>query len=211
MLKGTRRAFVGLTAAAAVMTAVTTMTISAQATEKLSGRAVLEELAKGGYVVYIRHAKTEKNQKDTDVSDLTNCSTQRNLSQAGKDQAKMMGEGFKKLGIKADKVMSSPYCRAVETAKLMFGRDDKAPELSYLTRMKPEEAAAASAWLKKQLATPPAPGKNNVLISHTANLKKGAGIWPKSSGDINVFKPNGDGTYTHVGTFTAAEWAALNG
>jgi len=210
MLNGHSNAFARL-AAAALAVAVAVTTVPVQAADKLTGRAVLEAVAKGGYVVFIRHTKTDDSQKDADVSDLTNCGTQRNLSQEGKDQAKMIGDGFKKLGVQADKVISSPYCRALDTAMLMFGRGDKAPELSYLTRMKPEEAAAASAWLKKQLSAPPAPGKNNVLISHTANLKSGTGIWPKSAGDINVFKPNGDGTFTHVGTFTAAEWAALKG
>ncbi len=184
---------------------------SASAATMLNGKPMLEELSKGGYVIYMRHAKTDKSQKDTDVSNLENCATQRNLSEDGKKQAKLIADGLKKYGVAVDKVLSSPYCRAVDTAQIMFGHAEKAPGLRYLTRLNPSEAKESMAWIKSQFATSPGAGKNTILISHTANLKKTTGIWPKKSGDINVFKPNGDGTYTHVGAINAAAWPGLMG
>lgn len=177
----------------------------------LSGKALAEELGKGGYVVYMRHTKTNKTEKDTDTSDLSNCATQRNLSDEGRAQAKVAATLFHKYGIKASAVLSSPYCRAMEASNIIFGKAEKAPELRYSTRLGPDEAEAAKAWLKAKLATAAAPGANIFLISHTSNLKDATGIWPKNDGDINVFKANGDGTYTHVGTITPEEWPGLLG
>lgn len=199
-----------LAAAAMLVASSLGLSAPAQADGTLSGKPLLEELSKGGYVIYMRHTKTEKDQKDSDVSDLSNCATQRNLSDEGRSQAKMIGDGLERHGVKVDKVLSSPYCRAVDTADIMYGRHEKADGLRYLTRLSPDEAAEATVWLKQQFGTAPASaGSNTILISHTANLKEGVGIWPKNAGDINVFKPNGDGTFTHVGTITADEWSTL--
>lgn len=197
-------------AAAALLVASTVgLAGTAQADGSLSGKALLEEVSKGGYVIYMRHTKTDKAQKDSDVSDLSNCATQRNLNDEGRAQAKMIGAGLERYNVKVDRVLASPYCRAVETADIMFGRHEKADGLRYLTRLSPDEAAEATAWLKKEFGTAPAAGSNTILISHTANLKEGVGIWPKNAGDINVFKPTGDGGFTHVGTITADEWSVL--
>lgn len=174
-----------------------------------SGKALVSDLAKGGYVIYMRHTKTDRDQKDSDVSNLADCSKQRNLNDEGRKQAKSIGEAFVKLGINVGEILASPYCRATETAMIMFGHADKADELRYLTRLSPSEAEAANAWLKQQLGKPTKPGTNRILVSHTANLKTATDIWPKNAGDINVFKPNGNGGYTHVGTILVDEWSGL--
>lgn len=198
-----------LFAAAALLVASTIGLPDGARAEGLSGKALLEEVSKGGYVVYMRHTKTSKTEKDSDVSDLSNCATQRNLSDEGRAQAAAIAKGLESHGVTFERVLASPYCRAVETADIMFGRHEKADGLRYLTRLGPDEAATATEWLKKELGVVPAGGSNTILISHTANLKEGVGIWPKDAGDINVFKPNGDGTFTHIGTITAGEWAVL--
>lgn len=184
---------------------------SAVAEGTLSGKALAEAMGNGGYVVYMRHTKTNKNEKDSDTSDLTNCATQRNLSDEGRDQAKQAAEMLKKYGVKVSAVLASPYCRAVETAKIMFGELEQVDELRYLTRLKADEKTTANAWLTAKLAQAPAAGTVTFLISHTANLKESTGIWPKNSGDIVVFKPVGDGTFAHVGTITPDEWPGLMG
>lgn len=190
---------------------VLAMPATSQAEGALSGKPLLQALSGGGYVVYLRHTKTNKDQKDGEITDYADCSKQRNLSEEGKAQAKMIGDGLKKFSVPVSKVLSSPYCRAMETAAIVFGKGEKADELRYATRLTPEEAKAANEWVKKQLATAPAAGTNVVLVSHTANLKDATGIWPKNDGDINVFKPNGDGSFTHVGTITPEEWPGLTG
>ena len=51
---------------------------------------------------------------------MNDCSTQRNLSEEGKKQAKFIGKFFIKNEIKIDKVLSSEWCRCKETAKIAF-------------------------------------------------------------------------------------------
>ncbi len=177
----------------------------------LSGRALINELSKGGYVIYMRHTKTDRTQKDSDLSDLSDCSTQRNLNDEGERQAAFIARAFQQFEIRFDEVFSSPYCRAVDTATIMFGHTKQIDDLRYLTRLGPDAAAEASRWLNEKLAEPTDHFTNRILIAHTANLRKATGIWPKNAGDINVFNPRGDGTYTHVGTILVDEWALLLG
>ena len=197
--------------ASALLLVVLAIPATANAQGPLAGKALLEALGRGGYVVYLRHTKTQKDQKDAEITDYADCSKQRNLSEEGKVQAKMIGDGLKKFSVPVAEVLTSPYCRAVDTATIVFGKGQKAEELRYATRLTPDEAKVANEWVKKQLAKAPAAGANTFLVSHTANLKDATGIWPKNDGDINVFKPNGDGTFTHVGTITPEEWPGLMG
>ena len=67
-------------------------------------------------LVDFRHAATNADQVDTDKLDFARCETQRNLSGDGRRMARDIGVAFKALGIRVDKVVSSPYCRTVETA-----------------------------------------------------------------------------------------------
>ncbi|MBD0346573.1 MAG: histidine phosphatase family protein, partial [Coleofasciculus sp. Co-bin14] len=50
---------------------------------------------------------------------LDDCSTQRNLSAEGRAQAVRMGEAFRRRQIRVAKILSSQWCRCLETAKLM--------------------------------------------------------------------------------------------
>ena len=50
------------------------------------------------------------------------CSTQRNLSDEGRAQARRIGEWFKAAGLQPARVRSSPWCRCLDTATLAFGQ-----------------------------------------------------------------------------------------
>ena len=55
--------------------------------ETLDPVQLAEALQDGGYVVYLRHAATDQSKEDAGVVDLEDCSTQRNLTDAGREQA----------------------------------------------------------------------------------------------------------------------------
>ena len=57
------------------------------------------------------------------------CSTQRNLSDEGRNQARRTGEWFKVRQLQPTRVLSSPWCRCVDTATLAFGTTDVWPAL----------------------------------------------------------------------------------
>jgi broad specificity phosphatase PhoE len=53
---------------------------------------------------------------------LDDCSTQRNLDESGRAQARRIGEAFRRHGIAVGAVLSSPRCRCLDTARLAFGK-----------------------------------------------------------------------------------------
>ena len=81
---------------------------------------IVEILKKGGNIIFIRHAIAPGN-GDPQNFDISNCSTQRNLSKDGELQALKIGKFFKKNDIKLAKVLSSEWCRCKDTAKIAFG------------------------------------------------------------------------------------------
>ena len=80
-------------------------------------------LREGGCVVLMRHAQTEPGVGDPPNFRLGECSTQRNLSEAGRQQARRVGAAFTRERIKLDQVRSSAWCRCVDTAMLAFGQN----------------------------------------------------------------------------------------
>ena len=69
-------------------------------------------------VIFLRHALAPGN-GDPPNFNVNDCSTQRNLDQAGIDQSRMIGQYFKKTGIKFSKIYSSFWCRCKDTAMNM--------------------------------------------------------------------------------------------
>src|SRR5438309_9418538 len=80
---------------------------------------LLPELRKGGYVLFIRHPKTNPDQADTDPLHLDNIQAQRQLSDDGRKQAKALGEAFRALKLPVGKVIASKFNRAQEAARLL--------------------------------------------------------------------------------------------
>ena len=80
---------------------------------------LLNQLEEGGKLIFIRHAYAPGG-GDPHNFNLNDCSTQRNLNNEGRKQAKYIGEFFKKNKIKIDKVLSSEWCRCKETARIAF-------------------------------------------------------------------------------------------
>ena len=79
----------------------------------------LEILKKGGNLIFIRHAYAPGG-GDPDNFDINDCSTQRNLSNSGREQSKKIGNFFVKNNIPISLVISSKWCRCRETAQIAF-------------------------------------------------------------------------------------------
>lgn len=80
-------------------------------------------LRAGGVVVAFRHALAPGT-FDPPGMRLDDCSTQRNLSDEGREQARRIGAWFRARGLQPERVRSSPWCRCTETAQLAFGSAD---------------------------------------------------------------------------------------
>lgn len=77
-------------------------------------------LREGGCVLLMRHAQTQPGAGDPPNFTLGDCNTQRNLSDAGREQARKVHATFLRERVKVDQVRSSAWCRCVDTAMLAF-------------------------------------------------------------------------------------------
>ena len=176
-------------------------------TPKYKPAEVIQLLKEGGYVIFFRHAATEKvGEKVVSANKLSDCATQRNLSARGREQAKKIGSAFKELAIPVGNVYASPYCRTVDTAELAFGRHIKSDNLHFAIHLPREKRGPVSEKLREMFAQQPSSSNNTVIVSHTGNLKEAVGIWPKLEGDAHIFKPDGSGNFTYIGAVKASQW-----
>lgn len=100
--------------------------------DRLSHTELLSALQRGGYIIYFRHAETEKEYADQDLADANNCATQRVLNETGWQQAKAIGKAFKDNSIPVGKIITGEYCRTWQTADLAFGDYEKNSALNPL-------------------------------------------------------------------------------
>ncbi len=173
---------------------------------------VVSELKKGGYILFLRHPQSNHDQADTDPLNLNNVKAQRHLTDAGRDQAKALGEAFKKLKIPVGKVLASKFYRTLETAKLLDLAEVEA--IVDITEgglvVSPNENQRRAAALRKLLGTVPMEGKNIIIISHKPNLQDAAG---KEFGDLGeaevvIFQPLGDSKFKFVARVaSSAKWS----
>ena len=80
--------------------------------------AAWEQFARGKAVLLLRHALAPGNGDPVNFQ-VKDCSTQRNLAQEGRAQARQIGQRLRALGISEARVWSSQWCRCLETAKLL--------------------------------------------------------------------------------------------
>ena len=138
---------------------------SAQATGEATA-AALHALRAGGAVVAFRHALAPGT-FDPPGFKLGDCSTQRNLSEEGRAQARRIGQWFAQQGLRPARVRSSPWCRCIDTALLAFGQAEPWPALGS-PRGSPEQTNAQHlAELKRALRQAAAsPRALQVWVTH---------------------------------------------
>jgi phosphohistidine phosphatase SixA len=138
---------------------------AAQATE--AGWALLRE---GGHVVLLRHAYATAAGDPANVA-VDDCSTQRPLSERGRQQARKMGALFSARAERTEKVLTSQFCRCTETAALAF-RGSTTETLTALDPLPEDETARKTQLddIKKVIAGWQGSG-NLVLITHLANIQ----------------------------------------
>src|SRR5215204_7710446 len=101
----------GFRVAAVVLGLTVVLVPGAAADPALEGRALVEALRGGGYVVYFRHAATDFAMEDTDARALTHCARQRNLDARGRADARAIGRAWRALRLPAGRILASRYCR----------------------------------------------------------------------------------------------------
>lgn len=171
---------------------------------------VVPALQKGGYVLFVRHPKTNPDQADTDPLHIDNIKAQRQLSDEGRKQARDLGEALRTLKIPVAAVLSSKFWRAQEAATLLaLGKVESSLDLAEGGLVvSPHENQRRAAALKKLLGTAPSAGKNTIIVSHKPNLQDAAGkdLGDVAEGEVVVFLPAGDSKFKVIARLPAAIW-----
>ena len=172
----------------------------------LAGRDLVAALRDGGYVLYLRHTETTRGGAD-DPSTLGDCTRQRELSDAGRRDARELGEAVRALRVPVDRVVASPFCRTAETARLAFG--DHTTDEGLLALAPDGRGREATAQrVRRLLAREPDDGENTVLVGHVSNLQLASTAEPEEGGTV-VFRPDGDGGFLLAGEVAPQGWQAL--
>jgi len=150
-----------------------------------------QRLRAGGLVVLMRHASTVAGNGDPPNFRLDDCSTQRNLSDAGRDEARRIGERFRKERVPVERVYTSPWCRCRETATLAFGNaQDWEPLGSFFDS--PERDDERTEHVRKRIASYSIrkPKGNVVMVTHAVNI---ASLTHRNVGtaELVVVRPDG--------------------
>ena len=171
--------------------------VAAQAAEPVP----LEELAKPGRVLMLRHANAP-GVGDPPGFKLDDCPTQRNLDAAGRAQAAQLGERLAKAGVSRAKVFSSQWCRCLETARLLqLGPVTELPALnSFFGRSQDRESNVAA--LRAFLARLPTDGPPVVLVTHQFTINEFTAQGTVSGGGT-IFELNGTGEPRALGGIRA--------
>ena len=178
-------------------------------TGTLAGGRLVSALRGGGFVIYIRHAATDPVPDDSDPVVFSDCSTQRNLSGAGRGQAREIGQAIDALDIPIGRVLSSPFCRALDTAGLAFGTVTREPVIENLETAETEaESDARVRGLRRLLAAPPDEATNDVLVAHGFNITAAAEI-TIGEGEAAIFRPNGEAGFVLIAMISPDEWSEL--
>jgi broad specificity phosphatase PhoE len=179
--------------------------------DKLSGSELLSVLQQGGYIIYFRHAQTEKDYADQVTADVNDCSTQRMLSEEGWQQAKKIGAGFADNSIPVGRVISSQFCRAWQTADLAFGKYEKNSALNFpkAEDYSPEQIKQMKANVTPLLTAIPESGTNTVIVGHDDIFEAATGIYPDPQGMAYILKPDEQGSFEILANMLPEEWSQL--
>jgi broad specificity phosphatase PhoE len=161
-----------------------------------SDDALWNLLREGGQVILIRHAATDMSQRDEVGTPLADCSRQRNLTDHGRADARRINEVFRARKVPVGRVLSSAYCRCLETARLGFGSAEIWLPLQSALRS-PEIQSERTAQIRALAGEPPASG-NLVLVSHQFTIRAVTGI-NVGEGEMLVLTPRGGGTFDVAG------------
>lgn len=171
----------------AVSRSLLAFTLMLSANVLATGPAISWEDVHNGDLVIMRHALAPGT-GDPGSFSLRDCTTQRNLSDTGREQAQGIGEKIKQAGIENTKVYSSQWCRCLDTAtELNVGTTTEQPFLnSFFGRRELEAPQMTSLrnWI---------PSLNTdtvtILVTHQVVVTSLTGVYP-ASGDAVVFNLN---------------------
>jgi len=151
-----------------------------------------------GYVLLLRHSLAP-GVGDPENFELGDCSTQRNLSQEGRDDASEIGAWIKRQKVKIYRVESSRWCRARQTAKLLdIGKVKLNKNLDSLFRESDLESHPQTLKTKEQIISHRSKSGLLILVGHYVNIAALVGVGV-DSGEGIIVKANKNGVIKVLG------------
>lgn len=162
-----------------------------------SEKSMWEALSTPGHVALVRHALAPGTGDPADF-DVNDCSTQRNLSDDGRQQATHIGELFREHAMPEAQVFSSQWCRCIETAqRLSLSVPEELAILNSFFQsfdQRQPQTDALKEWLFDADLS-----QTTILVTHQVNITALTDVYP-SSGEIVVVKVSSDDTLDVLGT-----------
>ena len=162
----------------------------------LPARANLSSsLSDGQHILLMRHADAP-GYGDPAGYQLDKCSTQRNLGEKGRQQAVVIGKWLENQGIPRANIISSPWCRCIDTANLLNkGPVNISPVLgSFFDDMSLEKQQTQDLEKLIQGQLKENPKTSLILVTHHVNIQAYTGK-VVNVGDMVLVKVNKDGKY----------------
>ncbi|HEY3431321.1 MAG TPA: histidine phosphatase family protein [Rhodocyclaceae bacterium] len=177
----------------------------------MASRATLNQVRQGGFVLYMRHGNTDNSKPDRVPSvDLKDCSTQRPLTEEGRQLAAQVGKSIRTAHIPVSEIHVSPLCRAKESAQAAFGNKFQVNEfLMYTSNLTTEEKKPILETTRQLLSAPVAKGSNRVIVAHAPNMADLIGYFVKPEGTVVVIRPKGDAGFEYVASIPPTLWREL--
>ena len=151
-----------------------------------------ELLAHPGHVLLLRHANAP-GVGDPAGMKLSDCSTQRNLDEAGRKQARELGQRLRAAGVTNARVYTSELCRCRETARLLdIGTVEALPALNSTVGRTEQERTTQMKALRAFMERLPRQGGPVVLVTHQVVITALTDNFPASGGGVILqLSPNG--------------------
>jgi phosphohistidine phosphatase SixA len=154
-------------------------------------------LQQGGQVVLIRHALTDPGVGDPPGFKLGDCTTQRNLSAAGKVEAERLGAAMKARGVPVARVLTSPWCRCRDTARIAFGGEAQVDAVLSNLFEDGQNRDRQIADFRRLVAAAPRSG-NLLLVTHGSTTLAFTGVSPGTA-EMVIVTPETGGNFRVAG------------
>ena len=136
----------------------------------------------GGNVLFLRHALAP-GFGDPDRFDVDDCTTQRNLNDAGREQARAIGAYMARHGITPDTILSSQWCRCKDTAtEMAIGHFSTHPGLNSFFNGHVDRDQTLAALREHMART--GPDRLELMVTHQVVISAITGISPRSGGMV---------------------------
>lgn len=183
---------------------------------------LVECLRGGGYTIHWRHADADVCSDHLELGTAANpvvpnwwrscdancgTATARQLNAVGVQRATAIGQRIRSLGIPIGRVVSSEYCRCLQTAESMdFGPAiETSTGITYFVYDEPNRCATSYDWIE----TVPAAGTNTALIGHAGFSGSCPTLGSLAWSECAIFKPDGQGGSTLIGRLLWNQWEEL--